>query len=315
MHKLWFWCVFTAACAATLPAGAADARPIAEALEVRRGATCVNRDTLGVELSAWLGSEAIAGDVSVLVIGSDSDPRDVSFELRRGGTRLARRRFFPAPAGCGPLQAIVALAIAMALEVSVRDDVMALVDDTRDDSAAWKNVGSNSVAVFAELGLGLLPGSSAGVAVRGEMRSLVAVHLEAFAHRSQSRELRAGPARFDVDAWLAGARLRACVPVPLPLSRELRVQTCAGLGVGGLLVMGRGAAGSRSEWLPWLDVGVGSELRIPLSEHWSIDAGGNLELPFGERRFGVQNSDGSLAASRSLPDLAGSLRAGLAYRF
>jgi hypothetical protein len=64
-----------------------------------------------------------------------------------------------------------------------------------------------------------------------------------------------------------------------------------------------------------LDVGVGSELRIPLSEHWSIDAGGNLELPLGERRFGVQNSDGSIAASRSLPDLAGSLRAGLAYRF
>jgi hypothetical protein len=312
MDKLWFWSVFAAACAATRPAGAAEVRPIAEALEVRRGATCVTRETLGVELAAWLGAETIAGDVSVLVIGSDSDPRDVSFELRRGGTRLARRRFFPAPAGCGPLRAIVALAIAMALEVSVRDDVLALVDDTHDDSAALKAVGAN-VAVFAELGLGLLPGSSAGVAVRGAMRALVAVHLEAFAHRSQSRALRAGPARFDVDAWLAGARLQACLPVPL--SRALLIQTCAGLGAAGLLVMGRGPASSRSEWLPWLDVGVGAELRIRLSKHWSIDAGGNLELPLGERRFGVRNSDGTLAASRSLPDVAGSLRAGPAYHF
>jgi hypothetical protein len=313
MHKLWFRWVFAAACAAARPAGAAEVRPIADALEVRRGATCVTRDALGVELAAWLGAETIAGDVSVLVIGSDSDPRDVSFELRRGGTRLAQRRFFPAPAGCGPLRAIVALAIAMALEVSVRDDVLALVDDTRDDSTPLKDVGANGVAVFAELGLGLLPGPSAGVAVRGEMRTLVAVHLEAFAHRSQSRALRAGSARFDVDAWLAGARLQACLPVPL--SRTLLIQTCAGLGAAGLLVMGRGPANSRSAWLPWLDVGVGAELRLLLSEHWSIDAGGNLELPLGERRFGIRNSDGTLAASRSLPDVAGSLRAGPAYHF
>jgi hypothetical protein len=256
--KLSFWCILGAACVASVPASAAERRPIAEALEIRRGAACVNRDRLGVELAAWLGAETIDRDLTVLVIGNDRDPRDVSFELWRGRTRLALRRFYPAPAGCGPLEAIVALAIAMALEVSVRDRVATLVDDTRDDSTP-----SRSVGAFAELGLGLLPRPSAGVALRGEMGSRLALRLDAFAHRSQNHRLRAGLAGVDVDAWLAGARLAACVPVEL--ARALILRTCAGFGAGGLYLRGQGAAGVRSEWLPWVDVRAGAELRVMIS--------------------------------------------------
>jgi hypothetical protein len=206
----------------------------------------------------------------------------------------------------------VALAIAMALEASVHDEILALVADSRDGSAR-DGMASNGLGAFAELGFGLLPGASAGIVLRGELGSVVTLRLDLLGHTSQNQRLTAGSARFDVDAWLAGARVAACLPVAL--SRALLVRTCAGLGAGGLLITGRGAGSVRSTWLPWFDVSAGAELSVMLSEHWSIDAGGNLELPLGERSFGVSNSDGTLAAVRPLPDVAASLRAGPAYHF
>lgn len=103
--------------------------------------------------------------------------------------------------------------------------------------------------------------------------------------------------------------------VPVSLARALLVGVCAGFGAGGIYVVGRGPGGVRSAWLPWLDVVAGAELSVALSEHWSIDGGGNAELPLGERRYGVRNADGSVAASRTLPHVAGSLRVGPAYHF
>jgi hypothetical protein len=308
MFMLVFYGVLVASFGAALPARAADVRPVAEALSVRRGAACVDRDSLGAQLAAWLGKPAIDRELSVLVVGSASDPRDVSFEVRRGRALLARRRFAPAPPGCAPLEAILALAIAMALKVSLRDELMASLARAPARSAL-----QGSVAAFAELGLGLLPGRSAGVVVRAELRSLFALRLDVLSHTSQNQRLSTAVASFDVDAWLVGMRLAACLPVSL--ARALLVGVCAGLGAGGIYVVGRGPGGARSAWLPWLDVGAGAELSVALSEHWSIDAGGNAELPVGERRYGVRNADGTVAASRTLPHVAGSLRVGPAYHF
>ncbi len=287
---------------------AAEVRPIVQALDVRRGATCVNQQTLAAQLGAWLGGDTIDRELSVRVVGSATDARDVSFELRRGSARLASRRFFPAPAGCGALEAVLALAIAMALKVSLRDELLASLDSTSGRPALER-----SVAAFAELGLGLVPGTSTGAVVRAEIRSLFAVRLDALAHTSRNQRLHGGSSRFEVDSWLVGARLAVCMLAPF--SRALIARACTGLGAGALRVLGSGYPGARSAWLPWLDAGIGGELSVVISRHWSIDGGGNVELPLGERRVGVRNADGTIAASRTLSRVAGSLRVGPAYHF
>jgi hypothetical protein len=308
--KLMVWCVLVASSGAALPARAAGAaRPLADALEVQRGAACLNRDTLVAQIAAWLGKDTVDRDLSVFVTANARDARDVSFELRRGTELLSSRRFFPAPAGCAPLEAILALAIAMALEVSLRDELLASLGSRSREHL------QSSLAVFAELGLGLLPGPSGGGAVRTGLRlhRLVALRFDGLVHTSQSEPLRGAPVQLELDAWLVGVRVAACLL--MPLTRALLASTCAGLGAGSLRIAGAGYRGARAARLPWADVAAAAELSVALSEHWSIDAGASLDVPLGQRSYGLRHADGTVAASDTLPRVAATLRAGPAYYF
>jgi hypothetical protein len=160
-----------------------------------------------------------------------------------------------------------------------------------------------------------LPEVSAGAALRAglQVRSLLALRWDVLTHTAQNAGFGEASAGLSADAWLVGTRVAACLLVPL--ARALGASACAGLGAGGLKINGHGYRGARGAWLPWLDVALGAELSVALSKHWSIDGGGNLEVPLGTRSYGVRNADGTLAVARTLPGVAATLRAGPTYHF
>lgn len=311
VNMLIVWWVLVASYGATPPARAErGGRPLADALELQPGATCLSRDALTSQIAAWLGKDTIDRDLSVRVAASAHDAREVWFELRRGELLLASRRFSPAPAGCAPLEAVLALAIAMALEVSLRDELLVSLGGGPAPARL-----QTSLATLAELGLGLLPGTSAGGAVRLGLRvhRLVALRFEGWVHTSQNEALRGAPVPLELEAWLAGVRAAACLLVPL--TRALVVNACGGLGAGSLRITGAGDPGARAARLPWAGVAAAAELSVTLSEHWSLDTGASLEVPLGQRRYGLRHADGTVATSEPLPRVAATLRAGPAYYF
>jgi hypothetical protein len=311
VNMLITWWVLVASYGATPPARAdRGGRPLADALELRPGASCLSREALSSQIAAWLGKDTIDHDLSLLVAVHAHDARDVSFELRRGELLLASRRFAPAPAGCAQLEAILALAIAMAVEVSLRDELLVSLGGGPAPARL-----QTSVATLAELGLRLLPGTSTGGAVRVGLRvhRLVALRFEGWVHTSQNEALRGAPVQLELDTWLAGVRAAACLL--LPLTRALVVSTCGGLGAGSLRIAGEGNPGARAARLPWAALAAAAELSVALSEHWSLEAGASLEVPLGQRRYGLRHADGTVATSEPLPRVAATLRAGPAYYF
>src|SRR5882672_8649630 len=100
-------------------------RALTDAIQVRPRATCIEATALAEQVGTWLGTDTADADIWVRVEGSGDDSRTVSFEMGRGDRRLHRRRFAPGPERCDHLQAALGLAIALAIRVSLLDEIVA----------------------------------------------------------------------------------------------------------------------------------------------------------------------------------------------
>jgi hypothetical protein len=88
-------------CSAQLQVGTAralDSRRLRELLQVRQGATCVNVESLAAYIEPWLEQDMRLEDVSIVVEGSPTDPREASFRVLRAQQTVAHRAFRPGPA-------------------------------------------------------------------------------------------------------------------------------------------------------------------------------------------------------------------------
>ncbi|HEX3772655.1 MAG TPA: hypothetical protein VHV30_17370 [Polyangiaceae bacterium] len=300
-----------------LPAGeafGAAQRALTDAIEVRPGATCVEVATLADQVATWLGSGTADEDIWVRVEGSPDDPRTVSFEMGRGDRRLAHRLFDPGPALCEHLQAALGLAIALAIRVSVLDDIVPAREPleptaTRklDERDRWA-LGGGVAGAF-----GVLPGASVGAAVRleRELPPNFVLRLGMLGLAAWDETFAAVSGSFDAQA-VAG-RLDACVEADVV--PRLVARGCAGVLVGGLFSQGQSFASSRSASSGWTAAAGALEAMARISDHWSVDVEASVILPLENTRVRVLDSTGEEVASRDLSGRGVMMTVGPTYRF
>jgi hypothetical protein len=286
---------------------AEDKRPLAEAVRVEPGASCVTAASLSPQIEAWLGSDRVEAGLTVSVRGSPVDPRDVAFEVRRDGQPIGQRRFLPAPWVCAQLESTLALAIAMALKVSLRDELLDTLGGAADARA------ESSLGLLLRGGFDVLPGLSLGAGVTGARAfgGRFMVRAEAAVDLARDASFAAAPGRFD--SMLLAAQLAGCAW--LPLRPGWRARTCLGFALGALQARGRGYAESRTDWLAWLAAESSLALSVRLNEHWWLDMPGSIVVPLNKVTFGVERQGGDVAATRSLPRLGFRLAVGPQYHF
>lgn len=283
-------------------------RPLDEVVRVEPGATCVTKTSLTPQVEAWLGTEHVDAELTVSVQGSADDPRDVSFDIRRAGKPVAQRRFHPAPFVCTQLEATLALAIAMALKVSLRAELLETLGGEVKAPQARASAGG-----LVRVGYDLLPGASLGMGLSASQ-----FFGERFAVRTELSVDGARNARFDdapgsFDTWLLSAQVSGCVV--LPLHPAWRARACTGLALAGLRVRGYGYKESYAAWLPWIGLANSVGLSVQISPRWWLDLPAALLVPLNKVTVGVQGSAGNIADERTLPRVGFTTSLGPQYHF
>ena len=286
-------------------------RALTDVIEVRPGATCVEATALAQDVGAWLGAETADADVWVRVEGSPDDPRSVAFEMGRGEQVLARRRFAPGPERCENLQAALGLAIALAIRVSLLDEIVGpprspepSVPQTRE---LWA-LGGGPVAAF-----GVLPGTALGASIRveRELPPNFALRLGLLGVAVSDRTFATVPGSYDAET--VAIRVDTCVR--LGLAPWLAARGCAGILAGGLLAQGHDFPTSRSASSAWIAAADAIGMTVGLTDRWSLDGEATLVLPFERIQIGVHSPAGDVVEARDLSSVGVTMMLGTIYRF
>ena len=287
-------------------------KALTDVIDVRPGATCVELARLAEHVRTWLGDDSVDPDVWVRVEGSAEDPRTVSFEMGRGDRVLARRRFEPGPERCEHLQAALGLAIALAIRVSLLDEIIGPRQEPAParppaEARPWA-VGGAAAASF-----GVLPGPALGASVSAE-RDLppnFALRLGALGLATRDRTFATGPGAFDAE--IIALRLDACVR--FEFAPRLAGLGCAGLLAGGLFAQGHDFASSRSASSGWVAAATAIGLALGLASRWSLNGEVVLVAPLGRTPVEVLSATGTVAETRDLSSAGVTLTLGPLYRF
>jgi hypothetical protein len=291
-------------------------RSLAEAVAVEPGATCLDHATLVEHLGSWRDDLRVDLRVSVRVRGSTSDPRSLEFSVVVRDEIVAERRFDPAPSGCADLHAVVALAIAIALDDTLASelgiieagDPLAPVDQVepgdgdlpsdRDRPTPTTRRRGPALAVTAAAGVfgGLTPKLSAGGLLSFDIRPRdhfdvriggLATHLPSFA-------LDAG----EVAVTLAAGRVDLCWGTQ-PIAVRLRV--CGGVAGGAAVSRASGFASNFRRTTPWFAGLAGIDIAVHLIGPLALDLGVEAVFPFQRTRLDIRSDEGQLLASERFP--------------
>jgi hypothetical protein len=290
-------------------------RPLAEALHVHPGATCVDTETLAEQVGTWLASDRVDAGVSVDVEGSADDPRAVAFTMTRGAGVVARRRFDPGPERCENLQASLGLAIALAIKVSLLDDLAGFRVAAPAPAAPARLL---DLSAGATLAVGVLPGVEGGLTAHlaRAIGAVFAVRVGILALAGWGKTLDNVGGSFEAgsfDAELLALQIDACVRVDL-LPR-LHLRACTGFAGGALFAQGGDVPGSRGAASGWGAVTDSLGLVADLGDRWSAEAEITMLVPFDRTRVGVRSAAGDEVDSRELGAFGGAVSLGPVLRF
>jgi hypothetical protein len=255
-------------------------RPLGEAIQVEPGASCLDHATLLQHLQSWRSEPELDARIAVLVHGSD-DPRQISFEVWVGSTPWIERSFEAAPEQCTDRHAVVALAIAIALDdtlaeelgliapaeptpveptpvVQATDDELPL-DDTDPIEAPRPRRPRMGVTLAAGMFGGLHPQLGAGGLAGFDIRPLphFDVRLSGFASHVAGLRFSEGT----IGSTIAAGRLDLCWGT---LPRSVRLRICGGFAAGALHAEPRGFDRNLPQTLPWLAALGGIDLVVLL---------------------------------------------------
>lgn len=274
---------------------------VADALVVEPGATCLEHDRLSEQVVGWLGADALDPRLTVVVEGDDIEVRTLRFTLRDRGRVLAEREFSPGPSRCDDLHAVVALAIALAVDATVLETtgvaepepqpeprpepepqpepqpepkLETSPDEPVPGSPAHVDLSSPPPRwelrgqLRGLLAYGVPPEVGGGGMLGLELshKSLVDLQLGVQATSSGSERIDGGR----LAVTLVGGRVDACVG---PRIGEIRPRGCLGLLVGSALAEGQGFSTDYRVALPWAAGTFGGDVRVGLTPRVRLSFG------------------------------------------
>lgn len=260
--------------------------PLADALVVRAGATCLERDRLVSQIRTWFDRDRIDARLVVEVVGDEHEPRKLAFSIRRAEQVIAVRRFEPAPDRCADLHAVVGLAIALAIDATLLESVAGNPRRPPDPPPREPDVSPESETprvrpraarprpwrlwgeVTAQLSIGapLDVGGGARVGLRASWRRILDLSVGALAISSGREAIGDGSAVFSAVA----GRFDVCAGPPWP---RLRPRGCVGVIAGAALAAGQGFDTDSTARLPWVAIPFGVDLEIRLARRIDLVIG------------------------------------------
>lgn len=295
-------------------------RPLSHAITVPPGGVCLTAEALHPLVGTWLGRDAIDARLSVLVERPDDERTGVGFVVLRGEAPVARRRFEALPAECSDRRAALSLAISIAIDATVLEDlgvvVPAAVVVPEPPPAAPREPPPRpepgpgpeprpvtrpvhvAGAVGARATLSLLPDPSPAGTVALELgRERWALALGVLATGPVRAPVGPGRASLQLVAGHAGVcgRTRAAV---------VALEGCAGVSAGAVAARGRGFDEGLSPALPWVAATARVAARAPATGPVSVRLALDGHLALARPRLTVDNRNGEEVAALELP-LAG----------
>jgi hypothetical protein len=291
----------------------ADERPVAEAIGVAAAPdeACVDGASLASAVRGWLGRDAIAVELEVAVeVGAES----TTIHLRRSGASIGARTFDRLPTACADRRAVLALAIALAIDAALLESIgiaplaaapaaptepppdpePAPVEPPRAPAGERVAVSIEAEAVLA---IEVLPdvalagAASVAVLLGGGARLRAGV----LATQRSGTPIAHGSAALS----LVAGRIDGCYG--RVVAAHILLGGCAGVLAGGVLAEGVGFAEVYAPTIPWVAGAVRAELRwLP----WDVLAlGVSVEGLFVmvRPRLDLGDGEGGTLAARILP--------------
>lgn len=314
------------------PEAAPETVPLADALVIRGGATCLERERLVAQVSSWIERERVDARLIIEVVGDATNPRRLAFSLRRGDDIIAVRRFDPAPARCADLHSVVGLAIALAIDATLLENLQRdppevqveppevepkpapepapKVKPTPVGPVVPPTKRTRQWTLWTEItGLftvGAPPGVGGGArfGLFARWKELVDLGAGMTAQSSGVERVGDGSALFSAVA----GRLDVCAG---PRLGRVRIRGCTGVIAGAALAAGQGFDRDATIRVPWVAIPVAARLEARVAERFSllfgVEGQGTLVRP----TFDARDLAGK-RSSRSFARFAGALEAGLA---
>lgn len=298
--------------------------PLADALEVHAGATCLERDRLVEQIRTWFDHERIDERLVIEVVGDTTEPRKLAFTLRRGEQVISVRRFDPAPDRCADMHAVVGLAIALAIDATLLETVagdpgrparppdpppyrppeIARTPKPKPKPRSWRLWAE----VTGQLSIGAPPdvGGGGRVALRTSWRQILDLSVGALAGSAGRARIGEGRALLSVVA----GRFDVCAGPPWT---RLRPRGCAGVIAGAAFAAGQGFDNDQTARVFWLSIPIGIDLEVQLSRRVNLLLG--IEgLPAVSRPVFKADSLTGVTSARRFARFGANVEAGLAVR-
>lgn len=280
----------------------------AEEVEIARivaahGDACLAEPALAAQVAGWLGRERFEGELGVRV-EADAGSRGATIHIAHRGADVASRRFEHLPERCEDRRAVIALAIALALDAALLESLGVAAPEHGERSEpttpARPPAGERpalSLEAEALLFVELLPdvalaGSVAVAALLGEG---VRVRLGAIATQRGGAPIASGSAELS----LVGGRADGCFG--RVVAPSVFVGGCAGAIVGAAFAEGRALLVTRTAEIPWVLAIGRAELRwLPL-DALAFTVGFDAHFAIVRPRLEVGDGAGGIVDARSVP--------------
>jgi hypothetical protein len=280
-------------------------RTLRDALQVRPGATCIDEAALREQVRTWLGADQVDGDLRVEVTGSNRDARVVSFRMWRDDRLIAHRRFAPGPAECAQMHAVLGLAVALALKVSLRDELLG--EPVPRPLEGW------SVGLAASVAWNVVPGAAGGAVLWGEraLSDYFAAHLGVSGLAGGTSTFAGVAGTFSTFSLALDAALCA---IPR-FGAGVRGRLCMGIEGRTLWASGSGFPTSKETVLGWAAVSNSVGVSVEVAPGWSLVGAVDLVVPLEKSQVAVVDPEGRVVVTHDSAPVGGQLSVGGAYEF
>lgn len=291
----------------------ADERPLDAAITLSSDDACVARGALIESVESWLRRADVDRDLEIVVEVAGGTASVVVLALREP---RAARRFDHLPSECADRRAVLGLAIAIAIDAALIDrlaeraassSARAAVAPLSEPPTPSHDEGGPEhgdrapdlaleLASEGALAIGALPDPVARFSVSAALlaRGGARIGVTLLATSPASIPVRAGR----VDAWIALARVEACV---VRLDPVLELAGCAALGGGAVLAAGRGYSPGYEVALPTFSGAARIEATLRVDPALGLSLGVDAALAFPETSLSVIAPGGEPLASVILP--------------